>query len=122
MLLSWDLATHHSPDTVLLFHFFLQLLEAGFHALVERPQGLSDFVSMNPDPLSQKWNLEKKEKERKTKSQVGGPDLGEQSRLSNTRQEEVTAGWLHLLLFPNQSDWLNSSAGRSPSTPRERNV
>ena len=41
----------------MLFHFFLELFETGFHSLMKGPQCFCDFVSMNPDPFSQKWNL-----------------------------------------------------------------
>lgn len=49
--------TYHGPDAILLFHFLLQLFETGFHSLMKWPQCFCDFVSMNPDPFSQKWNL-----------------------------------------------------------------
>lgn len=54
---SAGLPTYHGADTILLFHFLLQLFETGFHSLMKWPQCFSDFVSMNPDPFSQKRNL-----------------------------------------------------------------
>lgn len=54
----WAKPTYHGPNAILLLHFLFQLLEAGFHALVEGPQRLRDLVPMNPDPFSQKRNLQ----------------------------------------------------------------
>ena len=55
------LPSYHDSDAVLFLHLFLQLFETGLHPLVEWPQRLRDFVSMDSDPFGQKRNLENTE-------------------------------------------------------------
>lgn len=49
---------YHGTDAVLLLHLVLQLLEAGLHPLVERPQRLCDSLPVDPDPFGQERNLQ----------------------------------------------------------------
>lgn len=41
----------------MLLHLLPQLLEAGFQAVVERPQRFRDLVSVDADPFGKVWNL-----------------------------------------------------------------
>lgn len=43
--------------SILFHHLLSQLLEAGFHAVMERPQCFCDLISVDADPLGKVWNL-----------------------------------------------------------------
>lgn len=43
--------------SVLFLHLLSQLLEAGFQAVVERPQCFCDLISVDADPFGKVWNL-----------------------------------------------------------------
>lgn len=49
--------SYQGLDSILLLHLLSQLLEAGFHAVMERPQCFCDLIAMDADPLGKVWDL-----------------------------------------------------------------
>lgn len=49
--------SYQGLDSILLLHLLPQLLEAGFQAVMERPQRFRDLVSVDADPLGKVRNL-----------------------------------------------------------------
>lgn len=50
-------SSYQGLHSILFLHLLPQLLEAGFHAVMERPQCFCDLISMDADPLGKVWNL-----------------------------------------------------------------
>lgn len=50
-------SSYQGLHSILFLHLLSQLLEAGFHAVMERPQCFRDLISMDADPLSKVRNL-----------------------------------------------------------------
>lgn len=53
----WEDKSYQGLHSILLLHLLPQLLEAGFHAVMERPQCFCDLISVDADPLGEVWNL-----------------------------------------------------------------